>query len=559
VTPLAAAAAHVTRLGTSGIHVPSIRYLSILPVLVLLGGAVGLLGVASLVRKPLRLRVATVSTVVIALTAFGLSWWQWADVQSRGPYTSVAHAVVVDGFSVFITVLVTAAVALSALVAESYLAREGIEGAEMHVLAMVSASGAVLMAQANDLVIVFLGLEILSIALYVLTAFNHKRNESGEAGLKYFILGGFSSAVFVYGIALTYGATGTTNLPQIASFLAHNVLVHDGVLLAGMALLLVGFAFKVAAVPFHMWTPDVYQGAPSPVTGFMAAVAKAGGFAAFLRVFVSSFGVLASDWRPIIYVLAIATLLVGAGLAVVQRDVKRMLAYSSINHAGFVLLGLQAATARGVSSALYYLFAYMFMVIGSFAVVTLIGGNGDRAHDLSNYRGLAHRQPVLAFVFALLLLAQAGVPFTTGFLTKFQVVVAAVDAHSVPLAVIAMVSAALAAFFYLRVTVLMYAPTGEPAAPVPGGPVLATATVGARGAADANRARLNAALTMQDEPAPVAALGTDGSVEAERPKVEVPLPAAVAIGVCLAVTIVFGIIPGPLVDFAHKATLLFIP
>jgi NADH-quinone oxidoreductase subunit N len=568
VLAAAKSTSHLAHVASQVIHVPSIRYLGILPVIVMLGGAVALLGVASLVRRPFRRRMATVSTLVISLTAFGLTWWQWVDVQSHGPYTTIDHAVVVDGFSVFITVLVTAAMALTALVSEGYLQREGIDGVELHVLALVSASGAILMAQANDLVIVFLGLEILSIALYVLTAFNHKRAASGEAALKYFVLGGFSSAIFLYGIALTYGATGTTNLTQIAAFLAHNVLVHDGVLLAGMSLLLVGFAFKVAAVPFHMWTPDVYQGSPSPITGFMAAVAKAGGFAAFLRVFISSFGVLASDWRPIIYVLAIVTLVVGAGLAVVQRDIKRMLAYSSINHAGFVLLGLQAASARGVSSALYYLFAYMFMVIGSFAVVTLIGRTGDDDHDIAAYRGLARRQPVLAFAFAVLLLAQAGVPFTTGFLTKFQVVIASVDAHSVPLAVIAMVSAAVAAFFYLRVTVLMYAPDDDlgDASGSTGAPAAAALAPDGSGAlsgfeaASANRTRLNAALLLEATPAELSE-GSESaaSLRAERPRVEVPLPAMVAIGLCLAVTIVFGIFPAPLVDFAHKATLLFLP
>jgi len=552
----AATAHHSAHAAQAAIHVPAIRYLAIMPVIIMLGGAVLLLGLESLVAKPLRLRVATASTVVISLAAFGVAWWQWADVQDHGPYTTIAHAVVTDGFSVFVTVLVAAAMALSALVAEGYLAREGIEGGELHVLAMVSASGAILMAQANDLIIVFLGLEILSIALYVLTAFNHKRAESGEAALKYFVLGGFSSAVFVYGIALTYGATGTTNLTQIADFLAHNVLVHDGVLLAGMSLLLVGFCFKIAAVPFHMWTPDVYQGAPSPVTGFMAAVAKAGGFAAFLRVFVSSFGVLRADWRPIVYVLAIATLVIGAGLAVVQRDIKRMLAYSSINHAGFVLLGLQAASAAGVSSALYYLFAYMFMVIGSFAVVSVIGGPGDTDHDLAAYRGLAGRQPLLAFVFAVLLLAQAGVPFTTGFLTKFQVVVASVDGHSVPLAVVAMASAALAAFFYLRVAVLMYsgAPGAEPDAAEPV-PTPALVGVGSFAPATATRSRLNAALVLAD-----VAVAEPAEAEGRaRGVVPVAPAAAVAIFVCLAVTVVLGIWPAPLVDFAHKATLLFLP
>jgi NADH-quinone oxidoreductase subunit N len=329
-----------------------------------------LLALASLVSRPLRVRVATVATLAIAGTAVGISIWQWFDVQDHGPHTYVANAVVMDGFSVLITMLVASAMVVTALVADGYLRREDISGAEFHVLALVSASGAMLMGMANDLIIVFLGLEILSIALYVLTAFNHRRAASGEAALKYFILGGFSSAIFIYGIALTYGATGSTNLTQIADFLSKNAVLTNGLLLAGLALMLVGFAFKVAAVPFHMWTPDVYQGAPSPVTGFMSAVAKAGAFAAMLRVLFTSFGVVSTDWKPIIYGLAVLSLVLGSVLALRQRDVKRMLAYSSINHAGFILLGVEAATTRGVSASLYYLFAYTFMTIGSFAVVT---------------------------------------------------------------------------------------------------------------------------------------------------------------------------------------------
>ncbi len=396
----------------------------------MIGGAVLLLGLASLVSRPLRVAVSTIATVVISGGALGVAIWQWTDVQDHGAHTYIKQAVVMDGFSVFITILVAIAMLLSALVADGYLRREGVQGAEFHVLAMVSASGAMLMALANDLIIVFLGLEILSIALYVLTAFNYRRAASGEAALKYFILGGFSSAIFVYGIALTYGATGSTNLTQIADFLSKNVVLSNGLLLAGLALLLVGFAFKVAAVPFHMWTPDVYQGAPSPVTGFMAAVAKAGAFAAMLRVLFSAMGVVTTDWRPIIYGLAVLSLVLGAFVALRQRDVKRMLAYSSINHAGFILLGVVAGTARGASAALYYLFAYMLMTIGSFAVVTLLGRAGDGDHDLSRYRGLAGRQPVLALAFAVLLLAQAGAPFTTGLWAKLQVVFAAIDSGS---------------------------------------------------------------------------------------------------------------------------------
>ena|GEM_PF-8259 len=445
---------------------PHIRYLGILPEIVMLGGAVLLLAGGSLVARPVRARLATVVTLAISLGALGSSLWQWADVTSAHPFVTVDHAVVVDGFSALINVLVSCAMFLTALVADGYLRRERVEGPELHVLAMVSASGAMIMGSANDLIVIFLGLEILSIALYVLAAFNPRRAASGEAALKYFVLGSVSSAIFVYGIALVYGATGSSNLAHVASFLSRHVLASDGLMLAGMTLLIVGFAFKVAAVPFHMWTPDVYQGAPSPVTGFMAAVSKAGAFAAFLRVFVSSFGSFGNDWQPVVYTLAVVTLLVGAGLAVVQRDVKRMLAYSSINHAGFVLLGLEAATARGVSASLYYLFAYTFMVIGSFAVVTVLGRRGDAAHDLASYRGLAGRQPLLAVSFAVLLLAQAGAPFTTGLWAKLQVVLASVD-HAVPLAVIAMVSAAIAAFFYLRLAVLMYTPLPAPAA-VPG-------------------------------------------------------------------------------------------
>jgi NADH-quinone oxidoreductase subunit N len=566
----AAHAAHVAH--AAGIALPHIRYLAILPELVMLGGAVGLLGLSALVRRTLRPTVVTGTTVVVSLTAFGLAWWQWVDVADHGTFTAIAHAVVVDGFSSLVVILVSAAMALSALVADAWVRREGSSGPEMHVLAMVSASGAMIMAAANDLVLVFLGLEILSIALYVLAALNHRRAASGEAALKYFILGGFSSAIFVYGIALTYGATGTTNLAQIADFLSKSVILSDGVLLAGLSLLLVGFGFKVAAVPFHMWTPDVYQGSPSPMTGFMAAVAKVGGFAALLRVFVSSFGVLRADWQPVVYALAVLTLLVGAGLAVVQRDIKRMLAYSSINHAGFILLGLQAANAAGVSAALYYLFNYTFLVIGTFAVVTVLGRRGDADHDIAGYRGLAARQPFLAFAFAVLLLAQAGVPFTTGFLAKLQVVAAAVDVHSVPLAVIAMASAALAAFFYLRVAVLMYTPVRPAALPAgeeaPAGSLgafgsavpgpLAVQADGAPGAA-ASITRLNAGLLLDDAPIEAVADDLVGEPPDERSAVKVPVGIAVAIGVCLAVTVVFGIIPAPLVDFAHKATLLFLP
>jgi NADH-quinone oxidoreductase subunit N len=573
----AAAATH----SSNTIAVPPIRWLAILPPIIMIGGAVVLLGVASLVRRPLRIAVATVATVAISGGALGVALWQWSDVQEHGAHTYVAKAVVMDGFSAFFMILMSIAMILSALVADGYLRREGWQGAEFHVLALVSASGAMLMAMANDLIIVFLGLEILSISLYVLTAFNYRRAASGEAALKYFILGSFSSAIFVYGIALTYGATGSTNLTQIADFLSKNVVLTNGLLLAGLALLLVGFGFKIAAVPFHMWTPDVYQGAPSPVTGFMAAVAKAGAFAAMLRVLFSSFGVVDTDWRPIVYGLAVLSLVLGAFVALRQRDVKRMLAYSSINHAGFILLGVVAGTARGAAASLYYLFAYLFMTVGCFAVVTVLGREGDTDHDLSRYRGLAGRQPVLALAFAVLLLAQAGAPFTTGLWAKVEVVFAVDAAGYVPLGVIALVTAAVAAYFYLRVAVLMYAGggLGEPeggtsgsAAPgaVPvdaagGAPVPATtgAPAGHALALDTALERmapesvsvavttLNEQILLEDAPEEAAPAPPD--------MVRVPVLSGIAIWVCVGVTVLFGVWPQPLIDFANAATLLFLP
>ncbi len=526
---------------------PKIDYLSILPVLVMLGGAIAVLAASSLLRRRMDPTMATVMTVMTGLAALSLSLVQWFDVADHGAHVSIDSAVVEDGFSALVAILVTCAALLSALVVDGWMRREKTTGPEFHVLMLLSSAGAMIMGEANDLIVVFLGLEILSIALYVLAAMNARRAESGEAALKYFVLGAFSSAVFLYGVALVYGATGSTNLPQIADYLARNVLLHNGLLLAGMALLLVGFGFKVAAVPFHLWTPDVYQGSPSPATGFMAAVAKAGGFAALLRVFVSSFGTLRSDWQPAVWVLAAITLVLGAVVALAQRDVKRMLAYSSINHAGFVLLGLQVATARGIEGSLYYLFVYTFMVIGSFAVVTVIGGAGDTRHDLDRYRGLAARRPWLAGSLGVLLMAQAGIPFTTGFLAKLEVISASVGGRSTALAVVAMVSAAIAAFFYLRVILLMYSPTAASGASRGSGTTVEPSSSGPVGP-------LEASVAGGEAGGPVAVV-----VESPDDVVSSPVgaPTATAIALCVAVTVLFGIWPAPIVNFAHQATLLF--
>jgi NADH-quinone oxidoreductase subunit N len=345
------------------------------------------------------------------------------------------------------------------------------------------------------------------------------------------------------------------------------------VLLGGLALLLVGCGFKIAAVPFHMWSPDVYQGSPSPVTGFLAAVVKAGAFAALLRVFVSSFGTLRADWQPIIWGIALLSLVVGAVVALMQRDVKRMMAYSSINHAGFILLGVEAATTRGVSASLYYIFTYMFLVIGSFAVITVMARDGDNGHQIADYRGLAKRQPVLALAFAVLLLGQAGVPFTTGFLAKFGVVGASVATHAYVLAAVAMVSAAVAAFFYLRVAVAMYSPVGligdtvagdngEAGGPGGAGPDdEAGEATGAAGSGSpvAAAAAVSAGSSAPDEVSSLRTL-TDAAPAPsviERGAVPVPPLTWLVIGITVAFSVVFGIIPEPILNFAHQATLLF--
>ncbi|HSH61314.1 MAG TPA: NADH-quinone oxidoreductase subunit N [Acidimicrobiales bacterium] len=494
--------------GLPPLELPNVEYSAMAPHMILIGGALVLLVWVAMMHRRSPWAWAAF-TVVVGLASLVVSWLMWLEVDRNGPRTAVADAVVVDGYAVFFMVLVSAIVILGALIGEAYLKREDVRGPEFYVLMLLSASGAMFMASANDLVVTFLGLEVLSIALYVLAGLDNRRMESREAAIKYFVLGAFSSAVFLYGVALVYGATGSTNLSEIIGYLESTVAPSNGVLLAGVALLLVGFGFKVAAVPFHTWTPDVYQGAPSPVTGFMAAGAKAAGFAGLLRVFFSTFDVLKLDWQPIVWILAVATLLVGSVLAIVQENIKRVLAYSSISHAGFVLIGLQAANEKGLAGSLYYLLTYSFMVMGSFAVVTLVGRKGDDRHDLNAYRGLSSRRPALALAFTVLLLAQAGIPFTTGFLAKFYVISAAVEGRSYSLALIAMLSSVVAAFFYLRITVLMYMSTEE-----------------------------------------------EQAEESHHEPLAIPRSMAVVLAVSVAVTVVFGLLPAPVIDFARDATTL---
>jgi NADH-quinone oxidoreductase subunit N len=506
---------------------PAVEWSQMAPELILVVGALVLLVAGTFRRDRSMATGACAFTVAVGVAALVAAWGLWQDVGggAGGARLAVADALVVDGFGIFFTVAICSAVVLGALLAHGYLVREDLESPSFFVLMLLSASGGVVMAKANDLILVFLGLEILSISLYVLAGYHQRREQSREAAIKYFVLGSFSSAFFLYGVALTYGATGSTNLGTIAAFLATQT-VTQGVLLGGFAFLLVGLGFKVAAVPFHMWTPDVYQGSPTPVTGFMAAAAKAAGFAAMLRIFFSAFGTQRLDWQPIVWVLAVLSLVVGSVLAVVQTDVKRMLAYSSISHAGYVLIGLQAANDRGIAGSLFYLLAYTFLILGSFAIVSIVGRRGDARTGLDAYRGLARDRAGLAFAFTVFLLAQAGVPFTSGFLAKFYVISAAVESGSYAIAVIAMLAAVVAAFFYLRLIVVMYMAEDQ-----------AIAGVGPEEVADGGE-------------------GGGGVATAVATRVEIPVGAAVAIGLALAFTIGAGLLPQPVIDFARHATLL---
>ena len=487
------------------IATPAVDWWALGPMLALVGGALLLMLLTSFVRSRLFPGAYALITSASAITAIGLSVYLWNRVQDadRGPYSTLDGALGVDGFSVFATIVLASGVVLSALLIDGYLRREDLDGVEAYALVLLSASGGVVMAQANDLIVLFLGLEILSLAVYVLAALHLRRVTSQEAGLKYFILGGFASAFLLYGIALIYGGTGTTNLTRIVELFSTSVLENDGLVLAGLALVVVGLGFKVSAVPFHFWTPDVYQGAPTPMVAWMASGVKVAGFAGLIRVFVLGFQAYSVDWQPLLFGLAVATLLVGSVLAVVQTNVKRMLAYSSIAHAGYVLVAVQAATDDGVQAALFYLAAYTFMVAGTFGVVTLVGRKGDGHHALDDYRGLGRERPLLALALTLFLFAQAGVPLTSGFFAKFYVITAAVDAGSTWLAVVAMIAAVIAAFLYLRIIVAMY---------------------------------------MGDEEA-----------APEGAKVAVPVGAAVALALCVVVTIGVGVWPGAISHWAQDA------
>jgi NADH-quinone oxidoreductase subunit N len=444
---------------------PPIDWYALSPLLVLLGAAMVLLvGGALAPRWPRHL--SALLTAAAGLATMTIGFFLWHKIGKDGASRLVGDALRFDYFSIFVTITIAVAVLLVAFITDDYLDREDLEGPEVYALYLMAAIGGIVMGSANDLIVLFLGLEILSIAMYVMAASHRRRIESQESGIKYFVLGGFSSAFFLYGIAMVYGTAGSTNFTKIVASFNDNVpaVRHDGFILAGVALLLVGLGFKVAAAPFHFWTPDVYQGAPTPVTAFMASVGKVAAFAAMLRVLIYALPHWRDDYRPIVWMLAVLTVVVGSVMAVVQTNVKRMLAFSSVSHAGFIMIGVEAAAHRagqpdggnGVPSALLYMLLYSVLVIGTFSVVTIVGRTGDSETELSSFRGLGKSHPVIALAMTVLLLAQAGVPLTSGFVAKFGVIQAAVEEHSYAIAIVAMVASVIAAFLYLRIMISMW-------------------------------------------------------------------------------------------------------
>ena len=434
------------------IEIPTLNFVALLPQTVIIVTALLVLLLDLMVANKRLLGYLGLVGVVVAA---GVS----VALVGKAPIAFQTTAVS-DGYSLFFNLVFLVTAALSLLVAIDYLGRHDLQRGSYYALLLFSTSGMMFMAAATDLIVVFLGLEIMSVALYILAGFNRRQFASAEAAMKYFILGAFASAFFLYGAALTYGATGTTNLGQIGEWLTKSgaPLNTDPMALVGLGLLLVGFAFKVAVVPFQWWTPDVYQGAPTSVTAFMSVGAKAAGFAALMRVLHSAFGGVAyvADWAIAVAVLAALTMILANLAALAQKDVKRMLGYSSIAHAGYILVGVAAANESGVRGVLFYLLAYAFMNVGAFAVACAVERRDEYSTTMRDYAGLSQREPLLAAAMAVFMLSLTGIPPLVGFWGKLFVFGAAVEAGMSWLAVVGVIASAISAYYYLRVVVQMY-------------------------------------------------------------------------------------------------------
>ena len=430
-------------------NMPTINLAAILPAVVL-----SVFGVGIMVAEPF---VAAAKKSILGWVALiGIA----GALLSVGPMTANAglwysNLWIVDNYSAFFHVVFLLISGLTILASIDYLEREQINHPEYFALILFATAGMMMMSGSNELMMVFIGIEVLSIATYVLAGFRRTDLKSNESAMKYFLLGSFSSAFFLYGVALIFGATGSTNLTAIGDALrvgdVQFTLVH-----LSAAMMLIALCFKVAVAPFHIWAPDVYEGAPTPVTGFMSVGPKAAGFAVFLRVFMTAFPAIQDRWLSLIGIVAALTMIVGNVVAVSQKNIKRMLAYSSIAHAGYIAVAFASGSQRGVSSALFYTMAYSLTNLGAFAVITILGRSGDRLTEISDYAGLGTKRPGLAALLTLFLLSLAGIPGTAGFAGKFFIFRASVESGLVSLTVIGVLTTVVSFYYYLYVIVQMY-------------------------------------------------------------------------------------------------------
>jgi len=432
------------------ISAPDISWIAILPLLILTVTAILTLVADLWMQGPDRESLGWIGLVGLVVAA-GAAVALWSTHLS-----TFSGAIVVDRYGLFFTLLFCLASGLTLLMSMSYLELTDIRTGDYYALVLFATVGMVLMATATDLIVIFLGLEVMSIAAYTLAGIWRGQVRSNEAALKYFLLGAFATGFLLFGIALLYGATGSTTLGPIAQGIVKVGAEQRAVLIAGMGLLIVGFGFKVAAAPFHVWAPDVYEGSPTAVTALMAVGIKSAAFAAFARVFMHTLGVLSADWSAVLWVLAVLTMTVGNVTALLQRNIKRMLAYSSIAHAGYLLVGMVAGGEMGGSAVLFYLIAYALMTLGAFGVVIAIGRRGAPNENLDDYAGVGFRQPFLGAAMAVFMLSLAGIPPLAGFIGKFYIFSAAVKAGYVWLAIIAVLNSVVSVYYYVGVLVKMY-------------------------------------------------------------------------------------------------------
>jgi NADH-quinone oxidoreductase subunit N len=436
-----------------------INWIAVLPQLILSGAACIIL-VVSAGRRGRAGNGMLWLSILAAVAALAAAWM----MQPGEP--AFAGSVAVDGVSRILYILLAFSALMTLLITAGYTGRWEVESGEYYALILFATTGMMAMACGLDLVTIFIGLEVASISQYILAAFRWHRPQATEASVKYLLLGAFASGFLLYGIALTYGATGSTNLREIADFLGEGSLVRNPLLLTGIGLMMVGLGFKVSAVPFHMWTPDVYQGAPTAVTAFMSAGPKLAVVTALLRILGFGFDAVRADWVILVWWLAVLTMVVGNVMALVQNDIKRLLAYSAIAHAGYLLVALVAGAELGGIGILYYLVVYALTTLGAFGVVALARTEDDSGTRLESFAGLGYARPWLGAAMAVFMFSLAGIPPTAGFVGKFYIFAGAVQEGHVLLAVIGVMASLVSIYYYLRVVVVMYmrpTPEGEPA------------------------------------------------------------------------------------------------